>query len=161
MREFLVKQHQKANLLIVVLTARNLRMEMKRCVFLALVYWLFRMYCQLVTTAECNLWSIRTTSIDKFCALVVRACVWLPYIERNRMSGRTKSSHNLPKWVAETEEIEHDMKLGSVNLSKLLSGPTSTRRRWLRKVKQSSAELTKDGTTNQSLIHLFQALLIF
>jgi hypothetical protein len=38
MREFLVKQHQKANLLIVVLTARNLRMEMKRCVFLALVY---------------------------------------------------------------------------------------------------------------------------
>jgi hypothetical protein len=41
------------------------------------------------------------------------------------------------------------------SLSRLLSGPPSTRRRWLRKVKQSSAELTKDGTTNQSLITSF------
>ena len=35
-----------------------------------------------------------------------------------------------------------------------LSGPPSTRRRWLRKVKQSSTELTKDGT-RQSLITSF------
>ena len=41
------------------------------------------------------------------------------------------------------------------SLSKLLSGPPSTRRRWLRKVKQSSAELMKDGTTRQSLITTF------
>ncbi|KAI2502424.1 hypothetical protein MHU86_12000 [Fragilaria crotonensis] len=44
-------------------------------------------------------------------------------------------------------------------LSKLLSGPPSPRRRWLRKVKQSSAELTKDGTGNQSLITFFSAML--
>ena len=41
------------------------------------------------------------------------------------------------------------------SLSKLLSGPPSTRRQWLRKVKQSSAELTKDGTTRQLLITTF------
>ncbi len=40
-------------------------------------------------------------------------------------------------------------------LSKLLEGPPATRRRWLRKVKQSSAALTKDGTTRQSLITSF------
>lgn len=41
------------------------------------------------------------------------------------------------------------------SLSKLLSGPASTRRRWLRKVKQSSADITKDGTVRQSLITSF------
>ena len=37
------------------------------------------------------------------------------------------------------------------SLEKLLNGSASTRRRWLRRVKQSSAELTKDGT-RQALI---------
>jgi hypothetical protein len=41
------------------------------------------------------------------------------------------------------------------SLSKILSGSPATRRRWLRKVKQSSAELTKDGTLNQTLITSF------
>ena len=36
-------------------------------------------------------------------------------------------------------------------LDRILSGTPATRRRWLRKVKQSSAELTKDGTT-QTLV---------
>jgi hypothetical protein len=40
-------------------------------------------------------------------------------------------------------------------LAKILSGAPSTRRRWLRKVKQSSVELTKDGTQHQSLITSF------
>ena len=39
-------------------------------------------------------------------------------------------------------------------LERILNGPASTRRRWLRKVKQSSVELTKDGT-RQSLITSF------
>ena len=39
-------------------------------------------------------------------------------------------------------------------LSNLLSGAPATRRRWLRKVKRSTAELTKDGT-RQSLITNF------
>jgi hypothetical protein len=41
------------------------------------------------------------------------------------------------------------------SLSKILSGSPATRRRWLRKVKQSSAELTKDGTLKQTLIKSF------
>jgi hypothetical protein len=41
------------------------------------------------------------------------------------------------------------------SLSKLLKGPPATRRRWLRKVKKSSADLTKDGTKRQSLITAF------
>ena len=39
-------------------------------------------------------------------------------------------------------------------LSSILSGSASTRRRWLRKVKRSTADLTKDGTT-QTLITKF------
>ena len=31
---------------------------------------------------------------------------------------RKMSSHYLPKWVVKTEEIEHDLKLGFVNLAK-------------------------------------------
>ena len=40
------------------------------------------------------------------------------------------------------------------SLSKILSSSPATRRRWLRKVKQSSAQLTKDGT-RQSLFTSF------
>jgi hypothetical protein len=42
------------------------------------------------------------------------------------------------------------------SLSKLLSSTPATRRRWLRKVKQSSAELTKDGTTQTLLTNFFR-----
>jgi hypothetical protein len=66
---------------------------------------------------------------------------------------------------AEAVEIEyyhsrpHLLRLGDQHycqrsLSKLLSGSSSTRRPWLRKVRQSSAELTKDGT-QQTLITSF------
>ena len=75
---------------------------------------------------------------------------------------------NLPP-SAETVEIQyyhsrpHLLRLGDQHycqrsLSKILSGPPATRRRCLRKVKQSSAELTKDGT-RQSLITSFFNLL--
>jgi hypothetical protein len=40
------------------------------------------------------------------------------------------------------------------SLSKLLSSAPGTRRHWLRKVKRSTAELTKDGT-RQTLISIF------
>ena len=40
------------------------------------------------------------------------------------------------------------------SLTKLLSSAPGTRRRWLRKVKRSTAELTKDGT-RQTLITIF------
>jgi hypothetical protein len=42
------------------------------------------------------------------------------------------------------------------SLSKLLAGTPATRRRWLRKVKQSSAELTKDGTSQTLLTSFFR-----
>jgi hypothetical protein len=43
------------------------------------------------------------------------------------------------------------------SLTKLLSStPATTRRRWLRKAKQSSAELTKDGTTQTLLTNFFR-----
>ena len=41
-------------------------------------------------------------------------------------------------------------------LSKILSSSPATRRRWLRKVKQSSAELTKDGTRQSLLTSFFR-----
>jgi hypothetical protein len=44
------------------------------------------------------------------------------------------------------------------SLSKILAGTPATRRRWLRKVKQSSAELTKDGTTQTLLTNFFRPL---
>ena len=42
------------------------------------------------------------------------------------------------------------------SLPKLLASNPATRRRWLRKVKQSSAELTKDGTTQTLLTNFFR-----
>jgi hypothetical protein len=41
-------------------------------------------------------------------------------------------------------------------LSKILAGAPATRRRWLRKVKQSTAELTKDGTRQTLLTNFFR-----
>ena len=41
-------------------------------------------------------------------------------------------------------------------LSSILSGTSATRRRWLRKVKQSSADLTKDGTRQTLLTNFFR-----
>ena len=69
------------------------------------------------------------------------------------------------KLSSEAVEIEyyhsrpHLLRLGDQHycqrsLVKLLSSSSSTRRRWLRKVRQSSAELTKDGT-QQALITSF------
>jgi hypothetical protein len=44
----------------------------------------------------------------------------------------------------------------SRSLSKLLSGPAATRRRWLRKVKRSTADITKDGTTQTMITQFFR-----
>jgi hypothetical protein len=41
-------------------------------------------------------------------------------------------------------------------LSKISAGTPAKRRRWLRKVKQSSAELTKDGTHQTLLTNVFR-----
>jgi hypothetical protein len=68
---------------------------------------------------------------------------------------------------AETVEIMHyysnpnllrtgDQHYCRRSLSKLLSGTPATRRRWLRKVRQSSAELTKDGTSQTLLTTFFR-----
>ena len=68
-------------------------------------------------------------------------------------------------WSAETAEIKfyydrpHLLRTGDQHycrrsLSKLLAGSPATRRRWLRKVKQSTAELTNDGT-RQTLLDKF------
>ena len=43
----------------------------------------------------------------------------------------------------------------SRSLSMLLAGSPATRRRWLRKVKESTAELTKDGTRQTLLTNFF------
>ncbi|KAI2498643.1 hypothetical protein MHU86_15820 [Fragilaria crotonensis] len=87
------------------------------------------------------------------------------WIARNGCLHDSTSSNHLSS-TAEAIEIEyyhsrpHLLRIGDQHycqrsLSKLLEGPSATRRRWLRKVKQSSAELTKDGTSRQSLITSF------
>ena len=87
------------------------------------------------------------------------------WIARNGCLHDSTSSNHLPS-TPEAIEIEyyhsrpHLLRTGDQHycqrsLSKLLEGPSATRRRWLRKVKQLSAELTKDGTSRQSLITSF------
>jgi hypothetical protein len=87
------------------------------------------------------------------------------WIARNGCLHDSTSS-TLPSSTAEAIEIQYyhsrphllrpgDQHYCQRSLSKLLEGPPATRRRWLRKVKQSSADLTKDGTTRQSLITSF------
>ena len=44
------------------------------------------------------------------------------------------------------------------SLSKLLAGTPATRRRWLRKVKQSSDKLNKDGTSQTLLTTFFRPI---
>ena len=80
-----------------------------------------------------------------------------------------RNSHSTAPGSAESVEIEyyhsrpHLLRLGDQHychrsLPKLLSGSPATRRRWLRKVKQSSAELMKDGTRQSLLTSLFRPI---
>ena len=79
------------------------------------------------------------------------------------------NSHPTASVSAESVEIEyyhsrpHLLRLGDQHycnrsLSKILSGSPATRRRWLKKVKQSSAELTKDGTRQSLLTSFFRPI---
>ena len=87
------------------------------------------------------------------------------WMARNAILHSKSDQHLASIRSAEFAEIEyyhsrpHLLRTGDQHycqrpLSHLLSGAPATRRRWLRKVKRSTAELTKDGT-RQSLITNF------
>ena len=87
------------------------------------------------------------------------------WLSRNEVLHSPSDSSMESIRSAESAEIRyyhsrpHLLRLGDQHyctrsLEKLLAGTPATRRRWLRKVKQSSADLTKDGT-KQTLITKF------
>ena len=91
------------------------------------------------------------------------------WLSRNEVLHSTTDDAMATIRSAETVEIMHyhshphllrtgDQHYYRRSLSKLLAGTPATRRRWLRKVKQSSAELTKDGTSQTLLTNFFRPI---
>ena len=91
------------------------------------------------------------------------------WLSRNSVLHSKDDASLLSIRSAEAAEIQyfhsrpHLLRLGDQHycnrpLSALLSSNPATRRRWLRKVKQSSAELTKDGTRQSLLTSFFPSV---
>jgi hypothetical protein len=89
------------------------------------------------------------------------------WLSRNEALHSTQDATLTSIRSAETAEISyyhsrpHLLRTGDQHychrpLSKILAGTPATRRRWLRKVKQSTAELTKDGTRQTLLTNFFR-----
>jgi hypothetical protein len=72
---------------------------------------------------------------------------------RSQEIAEIKSYHSTPTSLLLSTDQHHCNR----SLSRLLSSSAATRRRWLRIVKRSSAELTKDGTRQTLLTSFFTA----
>ena len=69
---------------------------------------------------------------------------------RSQEVAEIKYYHSQPELL-----LSSDQHLCHRSLSRLLSGSSSTRRRWLRMVKRSSADMTKDGTRQSRITNFF------
>ena len=69
---------------------------------------------------------------------------------RSQEVAEIKFFHNRPELL-----LSSDRHLCHRSLDRLLSGSSSTRRRWLRMVKRSTAEMTKDGTQQSRITNFF------
>ena len=69
---------------------------------------------------------------------------------RSQEVAEIKFYHSRPELL-----LSLDQHLCHRSLSRLLSGSSSTRRRWLRMVKRSSADMTKDGTRQSRITSFF------
>jgi hypothetical protein len=73
---------------------------------------------------------------------------------RSQETAEIKFYHSNPTLLLSTDQHHCNR-----SLSRLLSSSAATRRRWLRIVKRSSAELTKDGTRQTRITSFFLPLL--